>query len=565
MGQNSNQNFPIVHGQRTLTKGLYHGKLNKIRPCAGTNVAAGWPAIYKGEPEDVQSRVKRAGNRRKRWGMVLCLTGGILAAAGLYIFYAYVYAVAPAFSERIWEYGDEVSHSIEDYLVGTDWSVHLGELDLSQVDEENTGAYEAVVYHGASQFRYSVIIQDTVPPEIQWRENSIYLAAGVSYAAEDMVAGVTDADAQTEVYVVWAGASTGEVRFDRPGEYALEIRAKDRSGNEAGGTVLVTVDTAPVISGLRNFYVVPGSSPRYLESVSAWDDVDGDLTQEIRVDDSEVALESDGVYPVYYLAEDGYGLETRETAWVTVASAESIQEMIGERRIDRRTASILGAYNIYDAGVSETENIEEMLEYMRPALVQLYHATGRGGYTSGSGYIVEITEDTIYICSNSHVVEKYETWDVYFYDGTKVPGQVVGCSVAYDVGVVAVPLADVGKALLDRLMTVHIDRTYWESLDEQPIEVALERVDRGGGLLHITRGNLVKARQEFPWLDMREHTEVTVELVHGDSGSALLDGYGNLICMAYSYTSAPRRNWCVPLDGILECYEEITGRRLYVY
>ena len=27
----------------------------------------------------------------------------------------------------------------------------------------------------------------------------------------------------------------------------------------------------------------------------------------------------------------------------------------------------------------------------------------------------------------------------------------------------------------------------------------------------------------------------------------------------------PVRFWCVPLDGILECYEEITGREPYVY
>lgn len=118
---------------------------------------------------------------------------------------------------------------------------------------------------------------------------------------------------------------------------------------------------------------------------------------------------------------------------------------------------------------------------------------------------------------------------------------------------------------MDRLMTVHIDKTYWESLDDQEIAVALERVDRTGGLLHVTKGNLVKVKQRFPWFDQKPHTEVTVELVHGDSGSALLDAYGNLICMAYSFTSTPRRNWCIPLDGILECYEEITGRELYVY
>ncbi len=58
---------------------------------------------------------------------------------------------------------------------------------------------------------------------------------------------------------------------------------------------------------------------------------------------------------------------------------------------------------------------------------------------------------------------------------------------------------------------------------------------------------------------------MTIELVHGDSGSAVLDGYGNLVGMAFAYSVDPVRFWCVPLDGILECYEEITGREPYVY
>ena len=73
----------------------------------------------------------------------------LLAAGGLY-FYFHIYRVEPAFAEKTYEYGDAVSRDIADYLTGTDWSVHLGELDLSEVDETETGTYEAVVHHGSS-------------------------------------------------------------------------------------------------------------------------------------------------------------------------------------------------------------------------------------------------------------------------------------------------------------------------------------------------------------------------------------------------------------------------------
>ncbi len=489
----------------------------------------------------------------------------LLGAAGAAAFYFRIYRVKPAFSEMVCEYGDLVSGEIGDYLEGTDWSVQLGELDLSRVDTEHTGTYEAVVYHGWEQFTYQVIIRDTIAPEILWKEKQVYLAAGAACRVEDVIEGVSDADPETQTFFLRDGITLAEICFDQVGEYQVEILARDRAGNETRGSVGVIVDTAPVIAGVHNFYCIPGSDPDYRESVTARDDLDGDLTENILVDDSRVDQDRKGKYLLRYVVRDGYGLETVEEAQVLVASPDELQELIGQRRINYHEDTIIGAPNLYDAGASQQEDIEAALEYMLPTLVQLYHATGRGGYSSGSGYIMEITEDTIYICSNSHVVEKYEDWDIYFYDGTALRGKALGTSEIYDVGVVAVARKDVPEKLLDRLMTVHIDMTYWQSLDEQEIELALERVDREGGLLHVSKGKLIKVKQEFDWYAQREHTEVTVELVHGDFGSAVLDGCGNLICMAYAYSTDPTRYWCIPLDGILDCYEEITRRRPYVY
>lgn len=489
----------------------------------------------------------------------------VLFMGGASVFYLRAYRVSPAFSEMTWEYGEPVSRDIEDYLVGAEWSVQLGDLDLSQVDEEHTGSYEAVVRHGISEFVYRVNIQDTQPPEIVWKEGQIYLSLDDVCTVEDVVERISDADPDVKAFFWQENQALEQMRFDATGQYELEILARDTSGNETRGMVSVIVDTPPRISGIRDFYVVSGNVPDYLQSVEAWDDVDGDLSEYIKVDDSEVDFDREGAYQLRYLSVDSYGLETVEKARVLVAGADDIQELIGHRIINYRKDVILGAPNIYDGGASEYEDLEAALEYMRPSMVQLYHSTGKGGYTSGSGYIMEITEDQIFICSNRHVVDKYEDWEIYFYDGTMVPGTALGSSKDYDVAVAVVELKDVPKELLEKLMTVHIDKTYWDGLDRQAVEVALERIDREGGLLHVSKGMLVKARQKFDWYDRLYHTEVTVQLVHGDSGSALVDGYGNLICMAYGFSSDPVRYWCVPLDGILDCYKKITGRMPYVY
>ncbi|MCI8528363.1 MAG: hypothetical protein HFH82_04290 [Lachnospiraceae bacterium] len=508
---------------------------------------------------------KRLWKRLTSGKLLLSLASLVLLTMGIILFYVRVYQVAPAFNEIVYEYGEQVSRDITDYLTGTDWSVHLGELDLSLIDEEKTGIYEARVTHGSKQFSYRVIIEDTQKPEILWKEEQVYLAVGDICTVEDMIRGVSDADPGARAFFWMNNTAYTKLQFDVAGEFEIGILARDRSGNETKGKVSVIVDTPPTFSGIRNFYVVPGSEPDYLDTVEAWDDVDGDLTKAVWVDDSEVKLDREGMYSLRYVAEDSYGLETVEVAQVLVADADDIQDLIGCRQIDYRVDAILGAPNIYDAGASEYEDMRETLEYMRPALVQLYHGTGRGGYSSGSGYIMEITDEYIYICTNRHVVDKYENWDVYFFNGTKLPGKKLGVSETYDVGVAVIDRKDVPESLLRQLMTIHIDKTYWESLDQQSIEMALERVDRKGGLIHTARGNLIKVKQEFDWYGKLEHTEVTVELVHGDSGSALMDGYGNLICMAYAFSTDPVRYWCIPLDAILECYEEITGHMPYVY
>lgn len=484
--------------------------------------------------------------------------------AGAFFFYAAAYRVRPAFSAVTYELGDAVSVAAEDYLLGTEWSVRLGEVDVSQVDAGHIGTYPLFVRHGREEFCFEIVIADTQPPEISSREGVIYLAEGRPYAPEDLIAGVRDADSRVMLSVRKDGEESAAVCYDCTGRYQCDVVARDFSGNQSVVSVPVVVDGAPVLEGVENIYIALGNEFDYLSQVTAWDETDGDLTDRIAVDDGGVLLSREGTYRLTYRVEDNFGIDCVSYADVTVVSEENLQEMIGTRCISRESTKIIGAANPYDAGASEGDDIQEALEYVRPALVQLYVGS-ESNYNAGSGYIMEITDSTVYICSNRHVVEKHDSWNVYFYDGTRAEGVSLGCSNSFDVGVVAVARDRLPEKLQKELMTVHIDQTYWSELNDQRIDVGLERVDRKGGILHVSTGTLIKVKQHFAWYDRKEHTEVTLKLDHGDSGSAVLDGHGNLIGMAYAYSTSPRRYWCIPLDGILECYQEITGRSVYVY
>lgn len=517
------------------------------------------------ERQEKQEREKRGESRERRWRALFLGVSLLLAAeAAVFLFWRFGLRVEPSFRRVTYELGSRVSRDVEDYLTGAAWSVRRGKLDLTLVDEGRPGVYRAAVTHGRDTFRYLISLEDTTPPKIRRQPKEICLALNQTYGPQELIAGVWDASRDVEVQFVWGKERRETVRFARTGRFSCTVEARDSSGNREVLEIPVTVDTPPRIGGVRDIYAALGSQVDYRREVSAWDDRDGDLTGRLKVEQEQVELNREGVYPLVYRVEDDFGLSAVSYARVTVVSPKRLQEMIGSRRISRKTARIVGAVNPYDAGASGEEDLEEALSYIRPALVQLYHQS-QEGYSAGSGYIMEIAQDKVFICTNRHVAEINDRWQVYFFDGSRAEGKTLGVSDGYDVGVVEVSAGTLPEGLLESLFTVHIDREYWQGLDEQPIAVGLERIDRQGGVLHVTTGELVKIKQPLLWYDEMAHTEVTVRLEHGDSGSAVIDGHGNFICMAFAYTNAPRRYWCIPLDAVLDSYREITGREVYVY
>ena len=71
--------------------------------------------------------------------------------------------------------------------------------------------------------------------------------------------------------------------------------------------------------------------------------------------------------------------------------------------------------------------------------------------------------------------------------------------------------------------------------------------------------------QYFEFFSPNIETEMDLRLQLGDSGSAVFDKKGRLICMAFAYSIAPERDWAIPLPEIISAYEDITGNELYVY
>lgn len=506
--------------------------------------------------------------KRKR-GIISAILTALVLGLGLTIHVTY--RIEPLAEEWVVELGEEISDDPADYVRGTEWAVSGTELDFSDVDCDRVGTYELLIHHGWQDFTCEVVVRDTTPPSLRLEKGDVYLEKDVAYGAERFVKRSRDRSGAVTLSVSLDGEDFApEVSGGTCGSHTLTVRAEDRYGNVREASRTVTVDTAPTFGELPEYYVALGSDADFLEHVTAHDEVDGDVTAGIEADLSGLDVEAEGCGTVVYSVTDSYGLTASAEVQVQVCSAEKLQQMINSHQINRLEQQIVGAYNLYDGGVYEEEDVKSVLEELEPAFVCLKKEV-TGGYYKGSGFLLEMTENVVIICTNRHVVHNFDSMDVYFHDGTKAEGIVLGRTGwnagEDDIAFVSVERSALPDRLTDTLKTVHVNMGYWDGLEDAPqVEVGMRCLDERGNIW-IERDGVILQKEAKPERFERygTFTEVSLELVHGMSGSALVDGYGNLVGMAVCITTIDgvEHYWCVKLDFIAKAYREITGRSMY--
>lgn len=84
--------------------------------------------------------------------------------------------------------------------------------------------------------------------------------------------------------------------------------------------------TPPVISGVKDIYVLEGETIAYLDGVRAEDDRDGEVA--VTVEKASVNTRAAGIYPITYLATDSAGNLAKVTAVVTVGELTATQKQL---------------------------------------------------------------------------------------------------------------------------------------------------------------------------------------------------------------------------------------------
>ncbi|MCD7866986.1 MAG: trypsin-like peptidase domain-containing protein [Clostridiales bacterium] len=173
-----------------------------------------------------------------------------------------------------------------------------------------------------------------------------------------------------------------------------------------------------------------------------------------------------------------------EEVWLSLLTNEeesSETEETAEEAVEEDSSSDSASLDVSDI-VEEampsivaitTKSVQEVQEYYSYNGYGYYYQDGQEQEVqgSGSGFIIQETDDTIFIATNYHVVEDADTLSVAFADDSAYEGTVKGYDEDRDIAVVTVSIDDVSEDTLDAISVAKIGDSDALKLGEQVVAI----------------------------------------------------------------------------------------------
>lgn len=510
---------------------------------------------------------KHQGLRRILFALAITVNVVAELAVLTFLFFVYIYpikATAPVFT---YELGDRLITDTDYYVEANEYALSISNIDFSQVDTEKTGSYPVQIKRAFQLIDIQIEIVDTTPPDLVLFEEDIYLEVGKPYESDKFVSSVSDLSGAVTLELSLESGNNYEnnLTADAMGEYTVFVKATDPCGNYSILSKQITADTPPQIRFSKDIYAAIGYEIDYVQNVSVYDDHDGDITGSVVIDSSMVPGDTAGDYYVSYTATDMYGLTTTVTQPIHIYTRLDLQNLINTRQINRFDQIIIGAYNLYDGGIVFTDDTELVMDHFLPAFVRLKYPR-----SFGSGFVIDVTETDIIICTNYHVVKPDQSLTIYFHNGFSCAGELVGRMEGVDVAFIKVPIEKAGPDLLSDLKTVHINKGYVDGITgSSNVAVCFRTIndkaevwrDRTGYLLAASTPIAQDVTTKYPtyFSNVTDVCAFSAKSYGGSSGSAVLDAQGNLIAMVSYHNDIPNelghQYFGITLNDILEAYE----------
>jgi len=198
----------------------------------------------------------------------------------------------------------------------------MGLSGVATVDTETTKGAEKLDYVA----HFDMSVQDEEAPVIEMKKGNFEVEYEEDFEITDHIELSDNLSSET---VLWDNLTVTEYQTDKLGETIIELYTKDAAGNGAlEKVVLEVVDTtAPKINVEEEVTTLTeGDDVDIMAGVTAEDNVDGDLTDDIEVD-IDVDADTPGEYTVTYTAVDSSNNKAEATKkFVVEAKPEPVVE-----------------------------------------------------------------------------------------------------------------------------------------------------------------------------------------------------------------------------------------------
>lgn len=295
--------------------------------------------------------------------------------------------ITPVLAELQWEVGETAPTADDFTLAGVEKKLLTADIDTTKPSRQ-------VVKIEVDGVTYDSILSivDTVPPVVEVRNMNGFTNTPVS--AEDFLVSVQDITAVTAAFVQAPDITLA-------GSQEIGLVFTDESGNETKASAVLTLEEdtePPVITGARNITYVMGTSISYKKNVTVSDNSGVEL--QLNVDNSQVNLEEEGVYPVTYSAVDNSGNTSSTTINVTViAMTYDVNEVYGYA--DAVLASI------FTEGMTQYEKLRAIYDYVKGNIGYINHSD-KGDWVKAAyeGFVKKQGDCYVYACTTKVLLDR---------------------------------------------------------------------------------------------------------------------------------------------------------------
>ena len=240
--------------------------------------------------------------------------------------YKIIYSFKTPLGKTItYQYGEEISTNVVDYVDANPSVLESVKLDLSHVSTE-VGKYQGTIEYFGEKQTFEILVVDTVKPKVQLKKVQWNIQLGQTIKAESLIKNIEDRS-QTEVYFYdeKSKQKSKSKSYNVEGSYIEKIVVEDEHGNQSSALRVKVVEAnkvLPEINGVKDITIKVGEKIDLLKGITAIDDLEGDITSRIIVEGT-VNSEEPGDYQIVYTVKDNAGNVGKKVRKVTVVKDDS--------------------------------------------------------------------------------------------------------------------------------------------------------------------------------------------------------------------------------------------------